>query len=311
MSLSYTRWLFLVSFMEGFICIVGAFLNGIVFLTFCKNPHLLTCQNMFILSITFSDLSMSLVAVPIAWAASFRQKWPLGSTACQIHAFLVFQFGLVAITHLTAATIERYLTISKSMTSSSFLSRHQTLFVIAILWVYTLAFSVAPLIGLSRYDVHGLGVSCSIVWDTDNITEYVYFSFLFLGCFIAPVCLISFCNASLLQIMRHLRIRMFNSHGGRILKEMRRFYIHEKRALIRFAIMVLAFLTAYGPYAVVSVIVITCGSSAVHPVVVSMTAVFAKTSCLYNSLVNVLCYKRLRKEMFKLVLFWKQPLNSS
>ena len=300
----FDAWFVTFSVIEGIICVFGPVLNGIVFYTFCKNPHLLTSQNMFILSIAFSDLSMSLVAVPMAWAANFKKKWPFGSTGCKIHAFLVFQFGLVAITHLTAATVERYLTISKSMTSSSLLSRRQTLLVIAVLWLYTLAFSVAPLIGFSRYDKEGLGASCSIVWDTDRSADYVYFTFVFLGCFIAPVCLILACNTRLLLIIKQLRLGMFNYHG-QISEDIRRCFRQEKRALIRFSIMVFAFLTAYGPYAVVSVIVITRGSSAVHPVVLSMTAVFAKTSCVYNSLINVFSYERLRREAFKSVFFWK------
>lgn len=300
----YGIWFDVFSVVEGFVSIVGPVLNGIVCLTFYKNPRLLTSQNMFILSIIISDFLMSFVAVPMAWAALFMQRWPYGSVGCQIHAFLVFQFGLVAITHLTAATVEKYLTVIKSMTSSPYLTTRQTLIVITGLWLYTLIFTISPLLGLSSYDKEGLGVSCSVVWDTNSTTEHVYFTFVFFGCFIAPVCLIFACNTRLLQTMKQMRLGMFVNRSQNS-EEMRRFYRQEKRALIRFAIMVLAFLIAYGPYAVVSVVVITHGSSAVHPVVLSMTAVFAKLACVFNSPINFFSYKRLRRKALKSILFWK------
>ena len=306
MSSPYTNWFNVFSVVEGIVCIIGPILNGIVCFTFYKNPLLLTSQNMFILSITFSDFLMSLIAIPMALAANFMQRWPFGAAGCQIHAFLVFQFGLVTITHLTAATVEKYLTVARSFTDSSFLTKAQTLYVIAGLWLYTLAFSISPLLGLSHFGQEGLNASCSIQWDTDSTTEHVYFSFVFLGCFIIPVCLIFVCNFRLLQTMKGIRVGMFNIAGPNS-NEVRRIFRQEKRAMIRFAVMVLAFLVAFGPYAVVSVVVISRGSSAVHPVVLSMTAVFAKTSCLYNSFINVFSYKRLRKMVVKILPFWKNP----
>ena len=300
----YEVWFSVFTVIEGTVCIVGPFLNGIVCFTFYKNPQMLTSQNMFIFSLTFSDFLMSQIAVPMAWAANFMRQWPFGTVGCQIHAFLIFQFGLVSITHLTAATVEKYLTVAKSMIDSSYLTKAQTMYVIAGLWLYTLTFSLSPLFGMSHFGLEGLNASCSILWDTDNTTEHVYFSFVFIGCFIFPVCLIFVCNFRLLQTMKGIRVGMFNI-AGRNSEVVRRFYRQEKRAMIRFAIMVLAFLVAYAPYAVVSVVVITRGSSAVHPVVLSITAVFAKTSCLYNSIVNVFSYKRFRKMVLKEIPFCK------
>ena len=292
------------SLFEGFICIIGSILNGIICLTFCKKPSLLTSQNIFVFSIIFSDLLMSSVAVPISWVANILHRWPFGSTVCQIHAFLVLQLGLVTITNLTAVNLEKYLTVSKSMVNSSFLSKRQTLLVIIALWMYSFVFSVSPLVGLSRYDREGLDVSCSIVWDTRSAKEHVYFGFLFFGCFIVPVCLILFCNLRLLLIMRQLRLQMFN-FSGHIERAARWHYRKEKKAIIRFFIMFLAFLVAFGPYAVVSTIAITRGSSAIHPGVVSSTSVFAKTSCVCNSFIFIFCYKRLRKEVVQSLRFCK------
>ena len=237
---------------------------------------------------------MSLAAIPMALIANILQRWPFGAVGCSIHAFLVFQFGLVAITHLTAATVEKYLTISKSLTESSFFSKQQTLLVIAGLWVYTLIFSVSPLLGLSKFGQEGFNTSCSIKWDTKSTREHVYFSFMFIGCFIVPVLLICGCNARLLQTMRHMRLGMIHQGGNS--QMVRSFYKREKKALCRLGLMVVAFLIAWSPYAVVSLILITRGASSIpHPAITSMTAVFAKTSCVYNSFVNIFSYRHLRK----------------
>ena len=294
MSSSHTVWLHIFSVVEALICTVGPTLNGIVCFTFCKNPRLLTSHNMFIFTITLSDFLMSLAAIPMALIANILHRWPFGSVGCEIHAFLVFQFGLASITHLTAATVEKYLTISKSLTESSFFSKRQTLLVIAGLWVYTLAFSVSPFLGLSKFGQEGLNASCSIKWDTKSTKEHVYFSFVFIGCFIVPVLLICGCNVRLLQFMRRMRLEMMHQGGNS--QMVRSFYRSEKKALCRLGLMVVAFLVAWSPYAVVSLILITRGASSIpHPGIISMTAVFAKTSCVYNSFVNILSYKRLRK----------------
>lgn len=303
MSSSHIAIFIVCSVLEGFVSFVGPVINGTICYIFYKNPRLLTPQNIFTATISLSDFWMSLVPIPMAFVANILQRWPFGFTGCQIHAFLVFQLGLVTITHLTAATVEKYLTITKSLNSSSFVSRRQTLFAVASLWIYTLSFSVCPLLGISKFGYEGLKVSCSIIWNTNSTKEHIYFGFLFLGCFLIPLAVICRLNFCLLTTMKQMRRQMFGIYGSQSVT-VYLFYKREKKALLRVGLMVVAFLVAWTPYTVVSLATIICGSSWISPGVSTMTASFAKTSCILNAIVNMFCNKSLRMLVLSAMPFY-------
>ena len=304
MSIALWNHIFLT--IKIIVVVCGTAFNGVVVWTLLKNVTKLSPPNILILSIAISDFFACSIAVPIAVRANLAKEWPLESTGCQAHAFMSFLFGLVSITHLATIAVEKYLTIVKTVVRGYYFSNKQILIIVAALWLYSLLYSIAPLAGWSRYDMEGTEyASCSIKWDSTSTADLAYFFVVFLGCFLAPVAVIFFSYYKIYKVNK------------RVLFTIARYSLpssHQKSAAIRkqrktalhFFVVILAFLVSWTPYAVVSIIIIFSKHEILSLVAISAPSVFAKLSFLCNSILYALIYKRIRREILKVVFFCRK-----
>ena len=269
------RIVFLV--MKFIVSIFGSFFNGLVVLTIRNNLRRLPSSGYLILSIAFSDFIASAVAIPVSIIFHYVRPWPL--TLCRAHAFLVFFLGIVTITHLTCFAVEKFLTITRSFSKKSYFSRKQMLLLIMACWFYSFCFSLAPLLGLAKYGLEGTNDTCSIKWDSHEAKDHVYFIFVFFGCYLLPIILITSSYCKILRISKRILKRTSRLGGiGQTMTQalMRK---HRKGALY-FSGVIAAFLISWTPYAVVSILVIFRVN--VFPLATSACGIFAKMSFVLN-----------------------------
>lgn len=82
---------------------------------------------------------------------------------------------------------------------------------ITYIWLYSLAWSGAPLLGWNRYipDVHGLG--CAVAWRSEDAKDSSFALFLFLGCLVAPVGVIAHCYGHILYSVHRVSRKTTNA----------------------------------------------------------------------------------------------------
>lgn len=67
-----------------------------------------------------------------------------------MYAFCGALFGITSMINLLAISIDRYIVITKPLQSIRWTSRRRTCLFIALVWLYSLAWSLAPLLGWSK-----------------------------------------------------------------------------------------------------------------------------------------------------------------
>lgn len=75
-------------------------------------------------------------------------SFPVG---CKMYAFCGALFGIASMINLLAISIDRYLVITKPLQSVQGSSKRRTTVAILMVWLYSLAWSLAPLVGWSEF----------------------------------------------------------------------------------------------------------------------------------------------------------------
>lgn len=73
------------------------------------------------------------------------------------------------------------------------------------IWLYSLAWTGAPLLGWNRYklEVHQLG--CSLDWASKDPNDASFILFFLLGCFFVPVGVMAYCYGNILYTVKMVR----------------------------------------------------------------------------------------------------------
>lgn len=72
-------------------------------------------------------------------------------------------------------------------------------------WLYSVAWTVPPLLGWSRYGPEGPGTTCSVDWKTQTPNNISYIISLFIFCLVLPFGVIVYSYGKLLQAIRQVR----------------------------------------------------------------------------------------------------------
>ncbi|XP_027492142.1 melanopsin-like isoform X2 [Corapipo altera] len=235
----------------GSIGIIG---NLLVLYAFYSNKKLRTPQNYFIMNLAVSDFLMSASQAPMCFVNSLHRKWILGDIGCDLYAFCGALFGITSMMTLLAISIDRYLVITKPLQSIQWTSKKRTIQVIAVVWLYSLGWSLAPLFGWSSYVPEGLMISCTWDYVTYSPANRSYTMILCCCVFFIPLIIIFLCYLSMFLAIRRtgrdvqkLGSCNRNSHLSQSMKN------EWKLAKIAF-VVIIVFVLSWSPYACVTLI---------------------------------------------------------
>lgn len=79
-------------------------------------------------------------------------SFPVG---CKMYAFCGALFGITSMINLLAISIDRYIVITKPLQAIHLSSKRRTTVAILMVWLYSLAWSLAPLVGWSEFPLRG------------------------------------------------------------------------------------------------------------------------------------------------------------
>lgn len=117
---------------------------------------------------------------------------PFPSSGCNLYAFCGALFGITSMMTLLAISVDRYLVITKPLQSIQWTSKRRTVQIIALVWLYSLGWSVAPLLGwsmLSTLSLSLLAFHCALFSLAECVKKLVFLSVLMkMPCYHQMVC---------------------------------------------------------------------------------------------------------------------------
>ena len=282
------------------IALLGSFLNGLTIATFLKHKKNLSVPNIIIFSLMVSNFVLSSIAIPFNIHANIMKKWTFGVPGCKAYGFINSLCGLASMSHLAGAAFQRYDTIDRGTRGKGFFNERRAVYFVIFLWFYSFVFSVAPLVNWSSYTIEGVGTSCAVDWSSSNPTAVSYIVILFIFGFFLPLGIIVFSYYRVFKLVRLMRINANNIWGNSSVAARNTLNI-ERKMVFLILVMIGAFLISWTPYAVVSLISATGNRRLIGPLVASISAYIAKSSCIYNPIIYVFMLKTFRRKMIAML----------
>ncbi|KAF1376063.1 hypothetical protein PFLUV_G00226730 [Perca fluviatilis] len=282
----------LLAFTIGTIGVFGFFNNVVVIILYCKFKRLRTPTNLLLVNISLSDLLVSVIGINFTFASCVRGGWTWSHATCIWDGFSNSLFGIVSIMTLAALAYERYIRVVHAQVVDFPWAWRA----IAHIWLYSLAWTGAPLLGWNRYtlEIHQLG--CSLDWASKDPNDASFILFFLLACFFVPVGIMIYCYGNILYAVQMLR-SIQDLQTVQIIKILQ----YEKKVAAMFLLMISCFLVCWTPYAIVSMLEAFGRKNLVSPTVAIIPSFFAKSSTAYNPLIYVFMSRKFRRCLLQLI----------
>uniref|UniRef100_A0A8C2ZQK9 Teleost multiple tissue opsin 3b n=1 Tax=Cyclopterus lumpus TaxID=8103 RepID=A0A8C2ZQK9_CYCLU len=262
----------------GFILVLGFLANFLVLMVFSRFPGLVSPVNVLLINISASDMLVCIFGTPLSFAASVRGRWLTGSYGCRWYGFSNAFFGIVSLVSLSLLSLERYFVLlGRTHLNSESSQYRRARLAVAASWLYSLVWTLPPLLGWSSYGPEGPGTICSVQWHQRSTAARSYVSCLFVFCLLLPLLLMFFCYGRILLAVRAVT-RINQSSAER----------REARVLLMVVSMVTGYLLCWMPYAVVAMLASFGQSGVVPPAASLIPSLLAKTSTVLNPVIYVL-----------------------
>ncbi|XP_077156982.1 melanopsin [Paroedura picta] len=275
---------------------IGITGNLLVLYAFYSNKKLRTPPNYFIMNLAASDFLMSATQAPICFLNSMHREWILGDIGCNLYAFCGALFGITSMMTLLAISVDRYCVITKPLQSIKRTSKKCSCLIIALVWLYSLAWSVCPLFGWSSYVPEGLMISCTWDYITYSPANRSYTMMLCWCVFFIPLIIIFHCYLFMFLAIRTIgrNVQKLGSSSGRKSNISQSIKSEWKLAKIAF-VAIVVYVVSWSPYACVTLIAWAGHASFLTPYSKSVPAVIAKASAIYNPIIYAIIHPRYRR----------------
>ncbi|XP_068088582.1 melanopsin-B-like isoform X2 [Hyperolius riggenbachi] len=222
-------------------------------------------------------------------------------TACNVYAFCGALFGITSMMTLLAIAVDRYLVITKPLQSIQWSSKKRTMQVIALVWLYSLMWSMAPLLGWSSYVPEGLMISCTWDYVTATTANKSYTMMLCCFVFFIPLLVILHCYSIMFLAIRNTgrNVQKLGSCGRQSFSSSS-IKNEWKMAKIAFVIIIV-YVLSWSPYACVTLIAWAGHGKSLTPYSKTVPAVIAKASAIYNPIIYGIIHPKYRETIHKTV----------
>jgi len=220
-------------------------------------------------------------------------------TCCNVYGMGVGFFGILSILTFSAIACERCIVITTKPVGGGWkISRSRAIKVIGLLWIHSGALVSLPLFGISSYAPEGLFTSCSWDYTIKTTSNRVYYILLLVLGFILPVLLICVCYITILfSVISHSRdmaVLTMSSQKSAYRKLRRQTEIRTAQIIV---MLILLYLLAWTPYAVITFIGQFGPEGILTPWVTVFPAYFAKSAIVMDPIVFGLSNPQFRSSL--------------
>uniref|UniRef100_A0A182LYF6 G-protein coupled receptors family 1 profile domain-containing protein n=1 Tax=Anopheles culicifacies TaxID=139723 RepID=A0A182LYF6_9DIPT len=264
-----------------FIGFFGFFLNIFVIALMYKDVQLWTPMNIILFNLVCSDFSVSIIGNPFTLTSAISHRWLYGKSVCVAYGFFMSLLGIASITTLTVLSYERFCLISRPFTAQN-RSKQGACLAVLFIWSYSFALTSPPLFGWGAYVNEAANISyINIVLEMRKVNHpHAYRVFMLrqsderiyerlLSCFFY-LALVSFT----------LPMEQNSARVGRVNRA-------ERRVTYMVALMIIAFMIAWTPYAIFALIEQFGPPELIGPGLAVLPALIAKSSICYNPIIYV------------------------
>ncbi|XP_075884648.1 opsin 7, group member b [Nelusetta ayraudi] len=267
--------------------------NGILLFVAYRKKSSLKPAEFFVVNLAISDLSMTMTLFPLAIPSTFAHMWLFHQTTCIVYAFCGVLFGLCSLSNLTALSCVCWLKVCCPNYGNKFSYCHACLLVAGV-WCYAGVFAIGPLSGWGEYGAEPYGTACCINWHAPSQSSAAmsYIICLFFFCYIIPCTVIFLSYTYILLTVRGSRqaVQQHVSPQNKI--------TNAHTLIVKLSVAVcIGFLTAWSPYAIVSMWAAFGDPDEVPPMAFAVAAIFAKSSTLYNPIIYLVFKPNFRKSL--------------
>ncbi|KAG1944022.1 melanopsin [Pimephales promelas] len=237
---------------------------------------------------------MAITQSPVFFINCLCKEWMFGELGCKIYAFCGALFGITSMITLLAISIDRYLVITKPLQAIQWNSKRRTSLAILCIWLYSLAWSLAPLIGWSSYIPEGLMTSCTWDYVSPSPANRSYTMMLCCFVFFIPLAIILFCYLYMFFAVRQAcrDLKRLSSRKSTFVKQ------HSLRSEWKLAkiaaVVIVVFVLSWAPYACITLIAWAGHASILTPYSKTLPAVIAKSSAIYNPFIYAIVHTKYR-----------------
>ncbi|XP_060625689.1 vertebrate ancient opsin-like [Anolis sagrei] len=272
----------IVAIFLGLILVFGFLNNLVVLILFCKFKTLRNPVNMLLLNISASDMLVCISGTTLSFISNIYGRWIGGEHGCRWYGFVNSCFGIVSLISLAILSYERYSTLTQTNKRGS--DYHKALLGVGGSWLYSLIWTVPPLIGWSSYGLEGAGTSCSVRWTSETLESVTYIICLFIFCLAIPVMVMIYCYARLFYAVKQV---------GKIRKTSAR--KREFHVLFMIITTIICYLICWMPYGVIALLATFGRPGLVSPVASVIPSILAKSSTVCNPIIYILMNKQFYK----------------
>ena len=290
-----------IAFVFFLIIIFGSFSNGLIVYTYWKwrNTMLSQAKDVLILSLAIGDFLSTVLASPLGLSSAISQRWLWGQAGCVWYAFITTWVGLASIIQLAILVIERLITLRSP--TPNIVTMKQIFQAVLVSWLLAFLTCCFPLFGWSKYTFEGLGLHCSILWDTRSTGNLSFCLFLLILFYFTPLVAILGSYVKIILIVR-LLYKNADKTWGRDAQATKQVYTAQVKTTKQMICVVVGFLVAWTPYAVMTTMILLLDEE-ISLEIQEFPSMFAKTAVLYNPIIYFFTNRKLRKRMTAIVNF--------
>ena len=298
---SFSSGIYLVfAVTAGVLFLAGTSLNDLVLATFIKHRCLLTNSNILVFNLCLTNLILSVAITSINIVANTTENWPFGDEGCKAYGFLATLCGLSSINHLAGAAFQQYDTIDRASKGRGLLNKRRVVYVSLLIWLYSVCFSVAPLVGWSSYSFKGIGTSCCVNWSSSSPNNISYVVVLFVGCFVLPLAIICYSYYKVLKVVQGINNYAQTAWGassGLAVTALKSKIETSKLVLV----IIVAFLVSWAPYAAFAIMSAAGHGDMISKVAATVPRYLAKSACIQIPVIYAFRFRKFRKKMLALI----------
>ncbi|XP_038588130.1 cholecystokinin receptor type A [Micropterus salmoides] len=201
------------------IFLLGVLGNSLIIAVLVRNRRMRTVTNLFLLSLSVSDLMVSLVCIPFTLIPNLMRDFVFGTGICKLVMYFMGLSVSVSTFNLVAISLERYSAICNPLTSRTWQTKSHAVKVITATWVvsfilmlpYPISSTLKPFTRLNNSTGH----MCRLVWPNDVIQQSWYVSLLLLLFLIPGIVMMTAYGLISLELYRGIKCEVSSRKSSR------------------------------------------------------------------------------------------------
>ncbi|PIK48719.1 putative cholecystokinin receptor type A [Apostichopus japonicus] len=189
--------------MYSIIFLLAVIGNSLVIVTLIQNKRMRSVTNVFLFSLSVSDLMFICVCLPFTLVGNLIHNFIFGPVMCKLISYTMTVSVSVSVWTMVAIALERYHAICNPLASRAWQTKSRAFKIVALVWFVSLICGLPDLIypKLILHDKENMKYKCRHAWGP--VMEYIHPFYLFIAFMVLPVmCLFFAYGLIILELWR-------------------------------------------------------------------------------------------------------------